>query len=971
MAGMDFPQGFFSDARRASRQISTLHQAFITSGSRFSLAQFSEILERLLRMSPDPDLSLTTFTRFAEASVSRATLFNDLLTYPVVAEVFGKLAGSSPYLADILVRDPGLFHWLMTSEALTLPVRPEELRLEAQRLGETFPRPERRLEAMKRLYRREFLRIGARDMLGIDDLASTTQQLSCLADVIVDEVLRLSVVQMDAKAAGGPLFPYVVIGLGKLGGGELNYSSDIDLLCVYDDTVGSDSERALGHYHRLTEQLVRNLSAATAEGHLYRVDMRLRPESGAGPLARSQTSTLLYYESRGELWERQMLIKARPVAGDLEFGAAFLKSLEPFIFPRTFIQHPADSVARIKSRIEVSVGAEQNIKLMPGGIRDIEFTVQTLQLINGGTRPSVREGNTLRALERLRNEGLLQDDEARVLGEGYGFLRRLEHRLQIVMNTQTHTLPADERQLLSLARGMGFDSGTDLRDQIARCMQGVRSVYNRVLTVPVEEKHGGILGLLEGGADEPSVQQTLKSSGFRDTRKALRHLHQLTRGSSLTGVQELDARTREAFRSAAPVLFEEIASTPDPDMTLTGLTAILSSSRHPGQYYALLASPGFRKLVLGICRVSPRFARGLATDQLFFETLTADPEHLRAEADLTEVRNANLLSFKNRHELRAGIRHLLGFTSFPRLTADLSGLADAIVRKVLAEEIRRLRAGRETLAVLALGKYGTRELGYDADLDLLFVAPERRASSGRVENLASALLRRLTSVEEAGRLYEVDARLRPEGRNAPLVVTLGAYVTYLQTRASLWERQSLTRLRFVAGSEKVGKDVLRRVRKFIVETPLQAGWTQDIVGMRKRMESRSRFRGAAPVDIKLGPGGMVDIEFLAQMVQLRMGKQAAALFGRPTEEVLAGAPRHLVTEDESVFLARAYAFFRNIELHLRIALEEHGSLLPGGPTLWTLARCMGQTDEQHFVAEVEERMKRVRVFFLTIARRME
>jgi glutamate-ammonia-ligase adenylyltransferase len=971
MAGMDFPQGFFSDARRASRQISTLHQAFITSGSRFPLTQFSETLEQLLRMSPDPDLSLTTFTRFAEASFSRATLFNDLLTYSVIADIFGKLAGSSPYLADILVREPGLFHWLTTSEALTAPVRPEELRLEARRLGETFPKPDRRLEALKRLYRREFLRIGARDILGIDALASTIQQLSCLADVIVDEVLRLSVVQIDAKAPGGPLFPYAVIGLGKLGGGELNYSSDIDLVCVYDDTAGNDSEHALGYYHRLTERLVRNLSAATTEGHLYRVDMRLRPESGAGPLARSLTGTLLYYESRGELWERQMLIKARPVAGDLGFGAAFLKSLEPFIFPRTFIQHPADSVARIKARIEVSIGTGQNIKLMPGGIRDIEFTVQTLQLINGGLRPAVREGNTVRALERLRNEGLLQDDEARVLAEGYGFLRRLEHRLQIVMNTQTHTLPADERQLLSLARGMGFASGPELRNQIARCMAGVRTVYNRVLTVPVEEKREGILGLLEGGTDELSVQKVLESSGFRDTRKALRHLRQLTRGNSLTGVQELDARTREAFRSAAPALFEEIASTPDPDMTLTGLTAILSSSRHPGQYYALLASPGFRKLVLGICRVSPRFARGLAADQLFFETLTANPGHLRAEADLTEVQNADLPAFKNAHELRAGIRHLLGFSSFPRLTADLSGLADAIVGRVLAEEVRRLRAGKETLAVLALGKYGTRELGYDADLDLLFVAPDRPASSGTIEKLAAAVLRRLTSIEEAGRLYEVDVRLRPEGRNGPLVVTLGAYTRYLRSRASLWERQSLTRLRFVAGSERVGKDVVRRVRKFILETPLQTGWTQEIVDMRKRMEYRSRFRGAAPVDIKLGPGGMADIEFLAQMLQLRMGKEAAALLGRPTEEVLAAAPRKFLAEDESIFLGRTYAFYRDIELHLRIAIEEHGSLLPGGPKLWTLARCMGQKDEHHIVAEVEERMRQIRVLFLTIGRRME
>ncbi len=970
MAGMDFPQGFFSDTPRAFRQIRVLHESFLASGSRFPLPQFSQTLDRLLRMSPDPDLSLTTFTRFAEASISRTSLFNDLLTYPVIAEVFGRLAGSSPYLSDILVREPELFHWLTTSAALTVPLQPEELRREITQLAATFAKPERRLEALKRLHRREFLRIGARDFLGIDSLTSTMQQLSSLAEEIVGEVLRISSQQLSARGSRGPRLPFAVFGLGKLGGGELNYSSDIDLLCVYDDTAGEEPESALGYYHRLTEQLVRNLSTPTAEGHLYRVDMRLRPESGAGPLARSMTAMLLYYESRGELWERQMLIKARQVAGERKFGTAFLRSLEPFIYPRTFIQHPADAVARIKARIELSIGAEQNIKLMAGGIRDIEFAVQTLQLINGGLRASAREGNTLRAIERLRNEGLLLDDEARTLAEGYEFLRRLEHRLQVVMNTQTHTLPADERRLAALARGMGFGSGEELRTEVHRCLTNIRAAYERILTVPARETHDGILALVDGGAEEDSLRNVLESSGFRDTAKALRNLQQLTRGSALTGVQEFDTRTREAFRSVAPVLFQEIASTADPDVTLSGLTLILSSSPPPGDYYRLLAVPGFRRLLLDICSVSPRFARGLAADPLFLETLAADPACLREDADLKEIAGADLLTFKNAHELRAGIRHLLGFSSYAELTADLSRIADAIVGRVLGEETRRLRAGRGKLAVLALGKYGTCELGYDADLDLLFVASDGSLTSGKLENLAAGLLRRLTSVTGSGRLYDVDARLRPEGRNAPLVVTIGAYSRYLKNRASPWERQSLTRLRFVSGSEKVGREVLRRVRKFVLETPLPAGWVREIIEMRNRMESRSRFPGRAPVDIKVGPGGMVDIEFLAQMIQLRMGKEASPLLGRPVEEVLSAAPPSLVGRDESMLLRGTYAFYRNVEKHLRITLEEKGSLLPEGPRLHTLARCRGERDGEHLAASVGSRMKRTRDCFLAVCRRM-
>jgi glutamate-ammonia-ligase adenylyltransferase len=970
MAGMDFPEGFFSDTRRASRQISALHEAFITSGSRFPLSRFSRVLNRLLRRSPDPDLSLTTIMRFSEATFSKASLFNDLLTYPVIAEVFGKLAGSSPYLSDILVREPGLFRWLTTSDALTVPVKPEELRAEAARLAETFPRVERRLEALKRLHRREFLRIGARDLLGIDTLVSTTRQLSDLAEVMVDEVLRVSRLQLSAKSPDRWSFPFAVIGLGKLGGRELNYSSDIDLLCVYDTAGRNDSEEALSYYHRLTGLLVGNLSASTAEGHLYRVDMRLRPESGAGPLARSLASTLLYYESRGELWERQMLIKARPVAGDPEFGEAFLKSLEPFVFPRTFVQHPAEAVARIKARIEHSIGSEQNIKLMAGGIRDIEFTVQTLQLLNGGQRRSVRGENTLVALERLAGEGLLQSEEARTLGEAYEFFRQLEHRMQIVMNTQTHNLPVEARQLTSLARAMGFTSGGELRGQVRRRLARVRAVYRRILMGSGEERRQVFFGLFEGGTDEDSLEKSLASAGFRDPRRALRQLRQLASGSTRTGVGEFDIRTRESFRSVAQELLREVASTPDPDLTLSGLAAILSSSQPPGQYYPLLASPGFRKVLLHVCKAGPRLARGLAADPLSLETIAADPDLLREEDNLSGIQGVDLVAFKNSHELRAGIRHLLGFSSFSGLTADLSRLADTVVAKVLDEELKPLRAGKHGLALLALGKFGTRELGFDADLDVLFLAGDVPSLSSKAEKVASAVVQRLTSFVEGGRLYDVDARLRPEGRNAPLVVTLGAYMKYLEARASLWERQSLTRLRFVAGSERVGNDALERVRKFVLEAPLPSGWVGTIVEMRKRMESRTRFRGAAPTDIKVGPGGMVDIEFLAQMLQLRMGKGATDLLGRPTAEVLAAVPHSLLAEEESINLLRSYTFYRDIEKHLRLTLEERGNLLSAGPALGTLARCMGEPDEHAFLRGVEARMNQTRTLFLAISRRL-
>jgi [glutamine synthetase] adenylyltransferase / [glutamine synthetase]-adenylyl-L-tyrosine phosphorylase len=977
MTGEDFVPELFGDAQRASRQIQHLHEAFIGSGSHHPLPEFSSTLKSILSESPDPDMSLNNLLRFSEATLSKASLFNDLIQYPVVSELLGKITGSSQYLADILVRDPGLFRWLTASEVLSRPVSKENLGRETSRIRETFAKPERRLDALKRLYRREFLRIGSQDFLGITDLSATTRQLSHLADIIVDEVLALSAEQLALKYPSPPAEPFAVIGLGKLGGEELNYSSDIDLMFIYDDERGGKRKAAGSsagsheYFNRLSERLVQNLSHPTAEGHLYRVDLRLRPESGAGPIARSRGSTLVYYESRGELWERQMLIKARPVAGDAAFGAEIIRQLQPFVYPRTFFENPAESVARIKARIEASVGDEQNIKLMPGGIRDIEFIVQTLQLINGGSRAALRESNTLRALQALQREALISAGEYGTLADCYVFLRTLEHRLQVVLNTQTHLFPSDKRTLATLARRMQLPGADDLKRVLQKNLTSVRSVYSRVLSVPTGLRQQGILTVIEGGVEEQSLHAILSSLGFRDTRQALRNLKLLTSGSALTDLRELDSRTRDTFRSVAPELFAEIAATPDPDLTFLGLTAILSSRTVPAHYYSMLSTGGFRRLLIDICRTGPRFARALAGDPLFLELLVANPGDLAAPLRPGLPVMEDLVRFKQEQELRAGVRHLTGFSNFDGLTEDLTALADAVVRKVTETEVRAARLGAEGLAVFGLGKYGTRELTFDADLDLFFVARGTGANKSRVENCAGSIMRRLSSVSGAGRLYSVDARLRPEGRNAPLVITPGAYEKYLSERSSLWERQSLTRLRYVAGGEKLAKDLSRLAAGFVYRRPLPAGWVAEISGMRKRMESRSRFHADQAIDLKVGAGGMVDIEFIAQMIQLKTGSRLRSIRARKTADVLAEAPENLIRSEESDMLRSAYRKYREVEKLLRVTLEETGSMLPDGSKLTTLARCLGMGHGEELKSEIRNEMKRTRKLFQDIGGRLE
>jgi glutamate-ammonia-ligase adenylyltransferase len=363
-------------------------------------------------------------------------------------------------------------------------------------------------------------------------------------------------------------------------------------------------------------------------------------------------------------------------------------------------------------------------------------------------------------------------------------------------------------------------------------------------------------------------------------------------------------------------------------------------------------------------------ARGLASDPLLLEVVATDPAGIAPFREEDSV-VADPAGEKARGELSAGLRHLLGITDLDGLTDDLASVADRIVRGFFDRIARKgKRAAPPSLAVLALGKYGTREILFDADLDLLFLCADAGGGTHSLEQTAGRILQGLTSASDRGHLYEADARLRPEGKNAPLVVSVPAYDRYLRERASLWERQSLTRLRRVAGEGEWLASALAMVERFVYGSPLPAGWTEEIVTMRKRMETRSRFRGAGPIDVKVGPGGMVDVEFIAQMIQLRHGEERKDLRGCRTVEVLQKAGPDLLPAGGGEILTHAYRRYREMEKLLRLTLEQHGMLLPEGEPLETLARCAGAESGQGLVSEITRSMKQVREIFLEMSRRL-
>ncbi len=989
MADADVLTRLFSDPARAARALHALEESYLFAGTVHPLEDFRQALHARLAIAPSPDRALTQLSRFVEASPSKVTLFDDLAGYPVLLDTLVRVFGTSAFFSDILVRDPGLFRWLTASDVLTLPLTREVLDAEVARVEGMFKSRQKVLDSLRRFHRRQILRIGVRDILGLASLRETTRELSLLADVMIHAVLGVAGSMIGDPPGGPGSLAMAVIGLGKLGGEELNYSSDIDLMFVFDvqrpePAAGGRGkkrpavalqvvEAAAEYANRLAERTVQLLSEASAEGYFYRVDVRLRPESGAGPVALPLGRYMSYYETRGELWERQMLIKGRCVGGDAALGEQFFRQLEPFVFPRTFFSDPFGSIVRLKARIEAAADDPWNIKTMRGGIRDIEFSVQALQLLNGGKTPAVRKGGTLDAIAALRAEELLTADEATAMARAYEFYRTLEHRLQTRLNTQTHTVPEDHGERNILARTMGLQSAEDLLRAIHDHQKVVRKAFEHILKGKGDAGEVTLATMLETGVPESAQREVLRRFGFTDPAGAMKQLRVLTTGSSLGAEGDLDARAREAFRAVAPALLTDIGRTPDPDLTLAGIAALLAGRVDAGQLYSRLQATQFRRFAIDACSRSPRLVRALARRPLLLDEIASDPGAVLARFRGWQSGDEPLASRKEQAETVAGIRFLLGLSSIEEYTGDLSAIADAAVSEVFADESRRLKCAGAPLAVIALGKLGSRELMADADIDLLFLSDTSRwkRKPAVLDSLAQSVVTRLGEVTTDGRLYEVDTRLRPEGRNAPLVTDAAAFLRYLGGRASLWERQTMTRFRWIAGDPDVVEGIRGDLDALVYDAPLPPAWVDTILKMRQTMESRIRTRGPAPVDLKLGRGGVVDVEFLVQMALLRSGRSGRGLHASPVLSALASLPSvpalaslaskgAALDTSSAARLSDCYRHIRTAQAFMRLTLEERGNLLPEGPKLERLALVHTGAHAEEYRAQMLSRMQEVR-----------
>jgi glutamate-ammonia-ligase adenylyltransferase len=784
--------------------------------------------------------------------------------------------------------------------------------------------------------------------------------------------------------------PFVVLGMGKLGGEELNFSSDVDLVYVYaGDGEHPSGRTAREFFVRLGEEVTRAIAEPTGDGFCFRVDLRLRPGGGQGPLAVSIPAALDHYEGWGETWERAAWLKARPVAGDRALGARLIAELGPFVYRRYLDFATIDDLKAMKRKVDDSLrsGAyERDVKLGRGGIREVEFWVQAHQLVHGGKDSRLQVRGTLAALARLQGGGYVDATLAARLADAYRFLRDVEHKIQVVHERQTQRIPDDPEAERGLARRLGFLGPTGTDDfRVAHAAHAnlvhatFEALFHGAETARRRDERPEMAPLMDELDDEARSRKRLAALGFREDT-ALADLRTLRDGPRHTPPS---ARRRRVIAALAPALVAALADSPDPDRALAHLASFVTTIGARSSFlHLLLENPGVMRLFVRLFGTSEFLSRYfLRHPELLDSLVRADLVRLtRSREEMGDELRSRLAAspdlestldtirrFRHEEFLRIGVHDIEGELAGDAVRAQLTLLAEVCIGEaveVAADAVRsRLGLPDETpargLAVVGMGKLGGGELNYHSDLDLVFVydagddAWWRAHAPGLAPHeymtrVAQRTLSALQTPTREGIAYHVDTRLRPSGNQGTLVTSLAAFAAYHASSAALWERQALVKARVLTGPPALAAAIGATIERFVYGRGLEPDEAREMAAMRARIaDERGGHRGRA-VNIKTDAGGLVDVEFVVQMLQLRDGHREPRLRVRPTREALdALIATGVLSRDDGERLRAGYAFLRDLEGRMRIerdqAVEE---LDTDADALAALARRLGYDGDE-------------------------
>jgi glutamate-ammonia-ligase adenylyltransferase len=888
--------------------------------------------------------------RAAEPGQARLGLTRLLDAHPELAErlagdrLFASalvaLSDASRSLSEAVIADPGLLAPLDDPEALAAECPQDRYTSQARRAVEDDADDPGR--GLRRWKRQQLLRIAVRDLLGLSDLPVVGRELASLAEGCLQAALGLARAGVDGDVR------MAVIGMGKLGGRELNYSSDVDVLFVHEGSRPTAE--------RIARNLLTTMASPTPHGIVFRTDADLRPEGRAGPLSRSLDAYRTYWEKWASTWEFQALIKARPVAGDADLGQAFIAATHPHVWPERLDPDAIREVRVMKARAEEEVSkrglTEREIKKGRGGLRDIEFAVQLLQLVHGRHDSGIRSPNTLEALEQLGQAGYVDTAQVRTLDTAYRFLRTVEHRLQLVDEAQVHALPPDTAGRTHLARVLGYrDAGAatalEQFEKTHRRQQAqVRSIHEKLFFRPLLEAIAGT-----GPLSQEAAEERLTAFGFRDVAQTRAALAELTTGLS---------RRSQLMGQLFPLLLEWLSETPDPDLGLLQLRRLAEGRARsgalavafreaPGAAERVCRLLGSSRLVGDALRRHPEFIPSLEDDEVLVRPKERDELVEEALGTLAwrtgvEERREGLRRFKRRELLRIASRDLLGCAGVEEVGGELANLADAAVEATLQE-----LAPSVPFAVIGMGRFGGRELSYASDIDVLFVYDGSGAADFDVaEKTATRMISGIGATTAEGQTFRIDANLRPEGKQGPLARSLEGYRTYYEKWALTWEFQSLLKARAVAGDLELAERFCAMVEPYVYREPFPADSIREVRRMKARIERERIPPGEDPqFHLKLGRGSLSDVEWTVQLLQLIHGATHPELRTTSTVDGLHRLAEggHLARRDAEA-LEQAYRFCeraRNLRYLLTCAPGD--SLPTDGAEAERLARLMGYTHQ--------------------------
>lgn len=872
------------------------------------------MLGRTFATAPDPELARVAFSRVGDDPTAR-----EALARPEIIESAARLLGFSRAAADFLVANPHEVHALADVSARDGGALRAELAADVDGLGP--------VDGLRRFRRRAILRVAARDLTGAT-LDEVLVEISAIADACINEALAL------APGTG----ELAVIALGKLGGFELNYASDVDLLFLHRDPGPAAQGAAEGAVAAVTAML----AEPTAEGIALRVDVALRPGGRAGALSRSLEATLAYYDRESATWERQAMIKARPVAGDGDLGRAFVVGVTPFVYPRELEQAAIEDVRRTKVRLEEYIrqrGKEfTEVKRGRGGIRDVEFAVQLLQIVHGRRDARLRTPNTLAALRSLALEGYVADADAEILADAYRFLRRVEHRLQIVRDLQTHDLPAGRHARTTLARSLELPDADALTAEYERTTGLVRSIHERLFYRPLLESFAGPAQLHPShGTDRPATEELLGGLGFAEPARSYDVLGRLV---------DPTRRIGKVLGHLFPVMAPALALSPTPDAALVRLERIAEAV-------------GDERAVADLLTTDPVAARRLAhvagASSFATDLLVADPSRIRGLSDTLLGGETDAAG-----DLADAVARTAGRELSPRETGEA---LSAVAVRVIGEALEAAEPPADLpFAVIGMGKLGARELNVASDLDLMFVYEGEGSETQRAAGqLAERILR---SVRDAG--WEPDADLRPEGRNGPLARSIAGYLEYWQRYAETWEFQALLRARAIAGDPDIGRRFeLNAADAAFPPEGITIDRIADMRRMRERIErERVKPPEAAKFHFKLGIGSLADVQFAVELSLMRHGGEHHEVRSRRTLEAIDRlAAAKLMSGSVARDLGEAFVFCTDVKNALEMDRRLHAEAVSPNPAEQTaLARRLGYEEypRQSFIDDYLRVTRRAR-----------